>query len=328
MQNFWTKLAKPILTTTPMAGITDSAWRQICKMWGADVVHTEFVSVDALYYDSPKSIKLLGYKASEQPVVVQIFGKRAELYPKAAKMVAETGVAGIDINFGCPAKKVAGHGGGVCLLRDMDTVRKIVATTIEAVDIPVSVKTRISLNKIKGQPNEGQITIFNFIDQLKDLPIAAMILHGRTYETPFTGPVDLKILKQASQEFKKYFKNSPYIINGSFQTVESVVKDLQYTKADGIALSRALYGRPWLFKQIKDYIKTGKYEEISWETAKETIIQHAHLLWESKGERAFVEMRKHLLFYVKGRPDATELRRQLVTVENPQDVEKIIKPLK
>lgn len=312
---------------TPMAGITDSAWRQICKSWGADIVHTEFVSVDALYHASAKTMQMLEYQASEQPVVVQIFGKRAELYPKAAQIVAKTGVAGIDINFGCPAKKVAGHGGGICLLRDMNTVRNIVAKTIEAVDIPVSVKTRISLRKTQGQPESGDITIFDFITALSDLPLAALILHGRSYEVPFTGPVDLDMLSEAGEKFKTTFPKAIYLINGSFQTIESVVEDLKYTKADGIALSRALYGRPWLFKQIRDYIDTGSYQEVTWPTIKETAIRHAHLLWQSKNPRAFIEMRKHLLFYVKGRPDASELRKQLVTVENPKDVAKILNPL-
>ncbi|MBU1203048.1 tRNA-dihydrouridine synthase [Patescibacteria group bacterium] len=327
MTNFWQQLKKPLLTTTPMAGITDSAWRQICKSWGADVVHTEFVSVDALYYDSQKTIKMLDYKANEQPVVVQIFGRRAELYPKAAKMVAATGVAGIDINFGCPAKKVAGHGGGICLLRDLDTVRKIVTTTIESVDLPVSVKTRIGLNKIQGEPSHGKITVFDFIDKLSDLPIAAMIVHGRSYELPFSGPVDLEALKDACQKFKQTFKNSPFLINGSFQTVESVVEDLKYTGADGIALSRALYGQPWLFKQIRDYINTGSYQEVDWQTKKETAIKHANLLWQAKGAKGFKEMRKHLLFYVKGHPNASDLRQALVSVEKPEDVTKILSPL-
>lgn len=323
MDNFWKKLKKPILSTTPMAGITDSAWRQICKQWGADVVHTEFVSVDALYYDSKKSLRLLEYQASEQPVVVQIFGKRVELYPKAAKVVAATGVAGIDINFGCPARKVAGHGGGICLLRDLDTVRKIVATTIESVDIPVSVKSRTSIYKIPGKADGGNITALDLIDTLADLPVAAMIIHGRSYETPFTGPVDLKMLKKC----KAKFKTGPFLINGSFQTVESIVKDLKYTKADGIALSRSLYGQPWLFKQIREYIDTGHYQEITWPEIKKTAILHAHLLYENKGPKGFECMRKHLLFYVKGRPDASALRKELVAVTNPQEVEKIFSRL-
>ena len=205
----------------------------------------------------------------------------------------------------------------------MDTVKKIVETTVNAVDIPVSVKTRIGLNKIQGQAGKGQVTVFDFLEAIKDYPIAALILHGRSYEVPFTGPVDLDKLKEAGELFKQYFKNGTYLINGSFQTVESVVDDLKYTKADGIALSRAIYGRPWLFKQIKDYIKTGKYQEITWEQTKDTAIKHAHLLWEAKGDAAFKEMRKHLLFYVKGRPDAAKLRKKLVSVAHPKDVEKI-----
>ncbi|MFA5126425.1 MAG: tRNA-dihydrouridine synthase [Patescibacteria group bacterium] len=319
MVNFWEKLEKPILTTTPMAGITDSAWRQMCKAWGAQVVHTEFVSVDALYYDSQKSLKLLEFKAGEQPVVAQIFGKRAELYPKAAKLVASLGVAGLDINFGCPAKKVAGHGGGICLLRDMPTVKKIVANTIAAVDIPISIKSRISINTIKGHPDKGNITALDLVDALAEFPIAALIIHGRTYETPFTGPVDLEMLKS----IKSKFKTGVFLINGSFQTVESVVADLKHTGADGIALSRSLYGRPWLFKQIRDYINTGQYQEITWPEIKKVAIQHADLLYESKSASGFKEMRKHLLFYVRGHPQASNLRKKLVAVDSPKDVRKI-----
>lgn len=313
---------------TPMAGVTDSAWRQICKSWGADIVHTEFVSVEALVHGSSKTMQMIEYTASEQPVVVQIFGKNADLYPQAAKIVAKTGVAGIDINFGCPAKKVAGHGGGICLLRDMDTVKKIVQNTVEAVDIPVSVKTRIGLNKIQGQPQAGHISVFDFMDALADIPISALIVHGRTYEIPFTGPVDLERLKETRDKFKSIWPEGIFLINGSFQTVESVVEDLKYTKADGIALSRALYGKPWLFKQIKDYIKTGTYQEVDWPTIKKTAIKHAELLWQSKNDQAFVQMRKHLLFYVKGRSDASEIRKQLVFVENPKQVADILNSVK
>lgn len=299
---------------TPMAGITDSAWRQICKKWGADVVMTEFVAADALYFGSKKTLKILEYKASEQPIVVQLFGKRPEMYPRAAKIVESLGFSGIDINFGCPAKKVAGHGGGICLLRDMATVKKIVATTIESVDIPVSVKSRVGIDNI---------TSLDFIDALADLPIKAMTIHGRYYKEPFTGPTDLEMLKKSAQKFK----TGVFLINGSFQTVESVVSDLKYTGADGIALSRSLYGRPWLFKQIRDYLNTGKYKEITWSEIKKTAILHAHLLYENKGTKGFQEMRKHLLFYVKGRPDAADLRSRLVNVQNPKQVEKIFKNL-
>ncbi len=319
MSNFWQKLNKPIITSTPMAGITDTAWRQLCKKWGADVVYTEFVSVDALFYDSKKTLRMLEYKASEQPVVAQIFGKRSELYPKAAKLIEQLGFAGVDINFGCPAKKVAGHGGGICLLRDMDTVKKIVANTIEAVTIPVSIKSRIGLNAITGAPDKGKITALDLLDALAEYPLSAVIIHGRTYEVPFTGPVDLEMLKNIRQKFTKGI----FLINGSFQSIESVVDDLRYTKADGIALARSLYGRPWLFKQIKDYIQTGKYTEITWPEIKTTAIEHAHLLYESKGPKGFQEMRKHLLFYVKGHPQAAELRYNLVRVTTPQEVEKI-----
>lgn len=306
-----------------MAGITDSAWRQMCKSYGAQVVHTEFVSVDALYYDSKKTLSLLKYQTSERPIVAQIFGRRADLYPKAAQIIEKLGFDGLDINFGCPAKKVAGHGGGICLLRDMATVKNIVEKTCAAVSIPVSIKSRISLHTVKGKPEQGIITALDLLAALAEFPLAAVIIHGRTYETPFTGPVDLEMLKKIRQAFTK----GVFLINGSFQTIESVISDLKYTQADGIALSRSLYGRPWLFKQIRDYLKTGTYQEITWPEIKSAAILHAHLLYEDKGEAGFKEMRKHLLFYVKGHAQAAELRKQLVTVNNPQDVEKIMRQI-
>ena len=321
MANFWQKLQKPILTTTPMAGITDSAWRQMCKSYGAQVVHTEFISVDALYYDSKKTLELLRYKKVEKPIVAQIFGRRADLYPKAAKIIEDLGFDGIDINFGCPAKKVAGHGGGICLLRDMNTVKNIVNNTCASVSIPVSIKSRISLNTIKGDPSKGNISALDLLASLSEFPLAAVVIHGRTYETPFTGPVDLEMLKKIRSAFTK----GVFLINGSFQTIESVVNDLKYTEADGIALSRSLYGQPWLFKQIRDYLENGKYQEVSWPEIKAAAIKHAELLYEDKGLKGFKEMRKHLLFYVKGHPEASSLRKQLVAVNNPQEVKKIFK---
>jgi len=209
------------------------------------------------------------------------------------------------------------------MLRDLDTVHQIVQNTIEAVKIPVSVKSRVSLNLEQKKPEKGQVSCLDLIDKLADLPVATMIIHGRTYETPFTGPADLEMLKAA----KARFKSGLFLINGSFQTIESVVDDLKYTEADGIALSRALYGRPWLFKQIREYIQTGKYREITWPEIKTTAIHHAHLLYEDKGSAGFVEMRKHLLFYVKWHERASELRQELVSVSNPQEVEKVFNNL-
>lgn len=115
-----------------------------------------------------------------------------------------------------------------------------------------------------------------------------------------------------------------FFINGCFKNIEQIATDLKYTGADGLALSRALYGQPWLFKQIKDYLATGKYTAITWPEIKKTAILHAHLLYEDKGTKGFQEMRKHLLFYVKGRPDASDLRKQLVAVDNPKQVEKVL----
>ena len=141
--NFWKKLKqknKPILALAPLAGITDSAQRQLCKYFGADVLYTEMISSDGLFYDSKKTLEMLKLTKKEHPVVLQLFGKDEEKYKKAAKIVEEYGFDGIDINFGCPAKKVVAHSGGVSLMRDLDKCKKIIEAVLNNTSLPVSVK--------------------------------------------------------------------------------------------------------------------------------------------------------------------------------------------
>ena len=166
MNNFWQKLEKPILALAPMAGITDSSFRLICKELGADVVYSEMVSADGLHYDSKKTLELLKFNKKELPLVVQLFGKRLEAFPKACEIIEKAGVSGVDINFGCPAKKVVAHGGGVTLMRDLDKCFEIVKVVCESTKLPVSVKLRTSINKINGP---GKVTALQFIRKIKKL---------------------------------------------------------------------------------------------------------------------------------------------------------------
>ncbi|MEI6627495.1 MAG: tRNA-dihydrouridine synthase family protein, partial [bacterium] len=250
-KNFWQKIKKPILALAPMAGVTDSAFRQICKKYGADVVYTEMVSADGLYYDSKKTLEFLRFAKAEQPVVIQLFGKHPEKFTKAAQLAEKAGFAGIDINFGCPAKKVAGHGGGVTLMRDLPKCREIIEAVLAGTKLPVSIKIRASIKKGKET-----VTALDFLQTIKDLPIAAIMFHGRSYEVPFSGDPDYEMIKKA----KVLCPHIPLLGNGGVNSPEDAKKMLDLSGCDGFGLARGLYGKPWLFDLIKDYLKAGKYK--------------------------------------------------------------------
>jgi tRNA-dihydrouridine synthase B len=314
MLNFWKKLKPPFTVMAPMAGITDSAWRQLCRKNGADVVYTEMTSIDALYYDSKKTFDLLKMDKSEQPVVLQLFGKRPELVAKAVKHVEAAGFSGIDINFGCPAKKVVRHEGGITLLRNLDLCYELVKAVCDATKLPVSVKTRVSIDS-----GAKKVTVLDFIERIKDLPVSALMLHGRTYEEAFSGEVDYEIIKKVKKQFKGIV-----IGNGGLNSPEDAKKMLDKTGVDGVALARGVYGKPWLFEQVKDYLKKGKYSEPDLKAIKKIAFQHAKLNSKMKGEHGLIELRKHLCWYFKGFPNAAKLRQELVLVKTVEDVKKVL----
>jgi nifR3 family TIM-barrel protein len=326
--NFWKKIKKPILVLAPMAGYTDSAFRLLCKENGADVVYTEMISADALYYDSKKTLEMLKFNKKEKPIVCQLFGKRPEVFPKACKIVEKAGYSGIDINFGCPARKVVRHGGGVTLMKDLNKCHEIIKTVINSSKLPVSVKIRKSINQAgetsTSRLRKNKITALDFLKKIKDLDVKAVMIHGRTYEKPFEGEIDYKIIKQA----RKYFKGI-IIANGGIDSVEQAQITLKKTGADGLGLARGLFGKPWLFRDVKDNT-VGTYHGMSLpdiHLIKTMAIRHAELLYKTKGKKGMFEIRKHLIFYTKGLPNAKILREKLVRVESVKEIKKILNKL-
>lgn len=314
---FWSKLKKPILALAPMAGVTDLAFRQICKKYGADVVYTEMISADGLHYGSKKTLPMLKIAKSEHPVIVQLFGKRPPMFVKAAKICEQAGFDGIDINFGCPAKKVVAHGGGVTMMRDLALCQEIIKTVCQSTKLPVSVKIRSSINRTSGR---GEITAVDFIKAIKNLPVSAVMVHGRSFEQPFAGEPDYAMIKKVKQEFRGIVLG-----NGGIFTPEQAKIMLAKTGADGIGLARGLYGRPWLFQQIKDYLQHGKYQEFTWTKIKKVMPEHAKLAFKAKGEHGLIELRKHLAWYVKGLPQAAAWRQKLVVIKSLKEIENILK---
>lgn len=313
-KNFWNKLDKPILALAPMAGYSDSPFRQLCKSFGADVLYTEMVSADALHYGSKKTLAMLPFSKSEKPVVCQLFGKRIEVFAKASQIVEKAGYSGIDLNFGCPAKKVVAHGGGVTLMRDLGHCRKLIIEVLQNTKLPVSVKIRAGIDNV---------TAVDFIETIKDLPVSAVMVHGRYFKNPFGGEIDYKMIKKVKQKF-----NGIVLGNGGIFTPEDAVRMLKETGVDGIGLARGLYGRPWLFKQIRDLIETGKYDDLNQKELKKVAIKHATLAEKTNGEWGVVETRKHLAWYVKGFEGAVELRKELVQVKKAAEVKKILSKIK
>ncbi|OGY68941.1 MAG: hypothetical protein A2986_01430 [Candidatus Jacksonbacteria bacterium RIFCSPLOWO2_01_FULL_44_13] len=339
-QPFWYTLKKTIIALAPMAGVTDKAFRRICKEQGADVIYTEFASVDALLHGNDQTREMISCTDFERPVVVQLFGNEPKKFVRACKIVESMGFDGIDINFGCPAYKVIKNGGGVACMRNPALVREIVQAACEAVDIPISIKIRASINaRITEQERlmdkssafqsaplldkegvgGGNITALDIVKSIQDLPVAAVMIHARSYEQAFDGVPDLEMVKA----IRPYVKGV-LLANGGIHTPEDAKRTLDETGADGVGIARGAWGSPWMFRLIKDYMATGKYSMPDWDQKKEIILRHARLALETKGDHGLIEMRKHLSHYMRGFSHASDMRQQLVSATSYKEIEDIL----
>ncbi len=318
--NFWTTLTKPILALAPMAGVTDAAFRPLVKSYGADVIYTEFASTHALIHGNEATRRMIGFEPEEQPVVCQLFGNEPDKFAESAKILESLGFAGVDINFGCPAYKVVTHGGGVVLMKEPEQCRKIVEATCNAIKIPVSVKIRASIRcDIQGAPLSSTrvplVTACDLVNQIKDLPVAALMIHGRSYEQPFDGWPDVSMITAVKKIFPGIL-----LANGGVHTPEDAKKLLDETGADGLGIARGSWGKPWIFQQIRDYLATGSYVKPTWDEIVAVIIRHAEMAKKYKSAHGFIELRKHLAWYVKGIQHASTLRQQLVRVKTLEEI--------
>ncbi len=312
-RGFWDKLNKPFIYLAPMSGVTNTAYRQIVKKYHSDILFPEFISIDALHHGSEKSLQMLAFDEKiERPIVAQLFGSNPEYFHEAAKKIVELGFDGIDINFGCPAPKVAKNGGGCALLGDLKLSQEIIQAVIDGVDgkIPVSVKTRMSYKNTH---------VREFANIIADMPLAALCIHGRSFEKPYAGASDLNCIKEVRELVPFYI-----ISSGHGHTPEAAKETLDLTGCDGIALARGTFGKPWIGKQIKEYLETGSYTEPTQKEILDIMLEHAQLASTLNNERPFVEVRKVMSWYIKGVPHAASYRARLVRVETLKDVEKII----
>lgn len=316
MKDIWKEkkeeLGRPLVYLAPMSGVTNRPYRQMVKKFGADLLFPEFISIYALHYGSERTLDMLKYDEIERPIIAQIFGSEPTFFQEAAELCVKLGFDGVDINFGCPAPKVAKNGGGVALLGDLPRSRDIIQATLDGVDgkLPVSVKTRVSYKDTH---------VREFAELIADMPLANLCIHGRSFERPYLGAADLDCLKEAKEIV-------PFMVtaSGHGHTPEAAKHTLDYTGCDGITLARATFGRPWIGGQIIDYIETGSYQEPTLGEKLDTMLEHARLAGEQLEHRPYVEMRKVLAWYVKGIPYAASYRRELVRVDDYAQVEEIV----
>ncbi|MEN6569511.1 MAG: tRNA dihydrouridine synthase DusB [Rikenellaceae bacterium] len=306
---------KPLFLA-PMEGVTDTSFRYICKKFGADMMYTEFVSSDGLIRDARSSVAKLEIFEYERPIGIQIYGHIPEAMVQAARLAEEAVPSLIDINFGCPVNKIANRGAGSGMMKFPDKMVEITRQIVNAVKIPVTVKTRLGWD-------ENSKIIVELAERLQDVGIAALTIHGRTRTQLYKGEADWRLIGEVKNNPRMFI---PIIGNGDISSPEDAKEAFDKFGVDGVMIGRATFGRPWIFKEIKYYLSSGeKMEELSLEEKKELAINHLKKSIEVKGERKGVlEMRRHLSAYFKAIPHFRETRRRLVTEDNPDELIKII----
>lgn len=328
MVNFWQKLTGPMMALAPMAGVTDTAFRQMCKAGGADVIYNEFVSAEALVRENKKTKRMLDFSPMEKPVICQLFGHEPERLARASKIIADFGFDGVDINFGCPAYKVVKNGGGVSLMRAPRKIREILEKVCALSPLPVSIKLRASIGqgKIINDRSEEKMdcsvlgaTALEVVEMIKDLPVAAIMLHARSYEQPFDGEPHWDMVSQIRKIYTGIL-----LANGGIHTGEKASEVLKATGADGLGIARGAWGQPWVFQDIKNYLAGQKVAKKSEADIKKVMLKHAELAFKQSGDYGLIELRKHLGWYVKGWPNASEIRAQLVQVQTLSELKNIL----
>jgi tRNA-dihydrouridine synthase B len=312
MKNFWQKLKKdkkgdPILALAPLAGYTDSAFRFICKEFGADVVYSEMASVSALNYKSDKTLELLKFNKKERPYVVQLFGSDKNHFVQAVKILEKkVKPDGFDINFGCPVRKVLKQGAGSKLMSDLKLSREIIEAVLENTKLPLSIKVRTSA---------FSVDLIDFLKNISDLPVSALMIHGRSLKQLFSGPIDLDLIGES----RKYFKGI-ILANGGINNLDEAREVILKTGVDGVAFGRGALGQPWIFSD--------KLQNISGEEKKELAIsvalKHLKLIRKNRGEISYNEFKGHLAWYLKDFSGASNLRAEVMSAGSYDEIKKIL----
>jgi len=303
------------LFLAPMAGVSESPFRQICRRYGADVVVSEFISSVGISLGIERVLAEMRFEPVERPIGIQIYGADAEIMAKAAGMVTELFQPDfVDINFGCPVKKVVRNNGGSGCLKDMGLVHGIIRAVKGATHLPVTVKIRSGWDEAQRDPVEIAL-------RCQDAGAQALTLHPRTRTQMYQGTANWDEIAQVTAAL-----TIPVIGNGDIKTPEDVVAMRRHTSCAGIMVARGSFGNPWLFAQARDLLEgRSKRTDPTAEERFATALEHAQLALRLQGDtrKTAMEFRKHLGWYTKGLPGAADLRQQLFAIESMAEAEAI-----
>jgi nifR3 family TIM-barrel protein len=304
------------LLLAPMEDVSDPPFRAVCKDNGADLMYTEFISSEGLIRDAIKSRKKLDIFDYERPVGIQIFGGDEESLSMAAKIVEVTNPDLLDINFGCPVKKVALRGAGAGVLKDVDLMVRLTEAVVKSTSLPVTVKTRLGWD-------ENNLNIEEVAERLQDVGIKALAIHGRTRAQMYKGEADWTLIGKVKNNPRIHI---PIFGNGDIDSPEKAVEYKNRYGVDGIMIGRAAIGYPWIFNEIKHFVKTGTH--LPSPTIQDRVaVARKHLYKSVEWKNPVVginEMRRHYTNYLKGLPNIKEYRGKLVTLKTVEEIDEVL----
>lgn len=310
------------LYLAPMEDVTDPAFRLLCKRFGADRVYTEFINADALIRDISSTTRKLIIHEEERPVAIQLYGREAESMAAAARLAEEAKPDFIDINFGCPVKKVAGKGAGSGLLRDVPKLLEITRAVVDAVRVPVTVKTRLAWDSDSLYLPDGKAFIVDLAEALQDCGIQGLTLHGRTRCQMYTGEADWTLIGAVKNNPRMHI---PIIGNGDVTTPERAKECFDRYGVDAVMVGRATFGAPWIFEDMRYYLDHGcRREPRSLEWMMSILKEHvdASIEWCGDERKGIVHSRRHFAASpaMKGLPDIKQTRIALLRAEKRDEV--------
>ena len=296
----------------PMEDVSDPPFRAVCKENGADLMYTEFISSEGLIRNAEKSVQKLDIYDYERPIGIQIFGDKIESMRQAAAIAEAAQPEIVDINYGCPVKKVACKGAGAGILLDLPKMQKMTAEIVKQVDLPVTVKTRLGWD-------DSTIQIVEVAKRLQDVGIKALTIHGRTRKQMYKGVANWDFIADVKHHPDIHI---PIFGNGDIDSPEKALDYRQRYGVDGIMIGRAAIGYPWIFNEIKHFMKTGEHLPApDMEERVSVAKKHLEFSLEWKNERQGIyEMRRHYTNYFRGIPNFKPFRTRLVESENPQEL--------